>query len=201
MAANLTAGNNQNYNVPSGDVAPGPGIRLMQGAQPDIVMVQAHGWPSDGPDANKPAYDDVIQAGSGIAHTFQLQSGTPALAPTLVADKVSGLTLVYAILAALFHRLAVADVVNALEGGNNFFVVCHHDDRRLRLLRHLSKNECLLVFLIEFFLSAMGDPPIKCNLCNLKKLLHGLLHQFSARLNPSKVPNALDDFGFVQFFI
>ena len=71
--------------------------------RPDIVMVQAHGWPSDGPDANKPAYDDVIQAGSGIAHTFQLQSGTPALAPTLVADKVSGLTLVYAILAALFH--------------------------------------------------------------------------------------------------
>lgn len=72
--------------------------------RPDIVMVQAHGWPSDGPDANKPAYDDVIQAGSGIAHTFQLQTGTPALAPTLIADKVSGLTLVYAVLAALFHR-------------------------------------------------------------------------------------------------
>jgi crotonobetainyl-CoA:carnitine CoA-transferase CaiB-like acyl-CoA transferase len=76
----------------------------VRAARSDIVMVQAHGWPSDGPDGNKPAYDDVIQAGSGIAHTFQLQTGTPALAPTLVADKVSGLTLVYAILAALFHR-------------------------------------------------------------------------------------------------
>lgn len=47
MAANLTAGNNQNYNVPSGDVAPGPGIRLMQGAQPDIVMVQEFRYGAD----------------------------------------------------------------------------------------------------------------------------------------------------------
>ena len=92
------------------NLRPAPLARLgldyaaISAVRPDIVMVQAHGWPSDGPDANKPAYDDVIQAGSGIAHTFQLQSGTPALAPTLVADKVSGLTLVYAILAALFHR-------------------------------------------------------------------------------------------------
>ena len=70
----------------------------------DIVMCQAHGWPSDGVDANKPAYDDVIQASAGIADAFERQSGTPALAPTLVADKVAGLTIVYAVLAALFHR-------------------------------------------------------------------------------------------------
>ena len=70
----------------------------------DIVMCQAHGWPSDGADANKPAYDDVIQASAGIADAFERQSGTPALAPTLVADKVGGLTIVYAVLAAMFHR-------------------------------------------------------------------------------------------------
>ncbi len=40
MAANLTAGNNQNYNVPPGDVTPGPGPRIMLGAHPDVVMVQ-----------------------------------------------------------------------------------------------------------------------------------------------------------------
>jgi hypothetical protein len=74
------------------NLRPAPLARLgldyaaISAVRPDIVMVQAHGWPSDGPDANKPAYDDVIQAGSGIAHTFQLQSGTPALAPTLVAS-------------------------------------------------------------------------------------------------------------------
>jgi crotonobetainyl-CoA:carnitine CoA-transferase CaiB-like acyl-CoA transferase len=70
----------------------------------DIVMCQAHGWPSDGADANKPAYDDVIQASAGIADAFERQSGTLALAPTLVADKVGGLTIVYAVLAAMFHR-------------------------------------------------------------------------------------------------
>ena len=40
MAANLTAGNNQNYNVPQGDVAPGPGPRIMLGAHPDVIMLQ-----------------------------------------------------------------------------------------------------------------------------------------------------------------
>jgi crotonobetainyl-CoA:carnitine CoA-transferase CaiB-like acyl-CoA transferase len=73
-------------------------------ARPDIVMCQAQGWPTDGPAGDRPAYDDVIQAASGIAHTFQLRSGTPDLAPTLVADKVAGLTIVSAVLAALVHR-------------------------------------------------------------------------------------------------
>jgi crotonobetainyl-CoA:carnitine CoA-transferase CaiB-like acyl-CoA transferase len=92
------------------NLRPGPLQRLgltydvVRAARPDIVMCQAHGWPSDGPDANKPAYDDVIQASAGIAHSFQLQNGVPALAPTLVADKVGGLTILYAVLAALFHR-------------------------------------------------------------------------------------------------
>lgn len=72
--------------------------------RPDVVMCQAHGWPSDSEAGDSPAYDDVIQAASGIAHTFELQSGRPALAPTLIADKVSGLTIVHAVLAALFHR-------------------------------------------------------------------------------------------------
>lgn len=92
------------------NLRPGPLGRLglaypaIRAVRPDIVMCQAHGWPSDGPDADKPAYDDVIQGSSGIAHAFELQTGTPALAPTLVADKVSGLTIAYAVMAALFHR-------------------------------------------------------------------------------------------------
>lgn len=92
------------------NLRPGPLGRLglsydtVRAVRPDIVMCQAHGWPSGGPDADRPAYDDVIQASSGIAHAFELQTGTPALAPTLVADKVSGLTITYAVIAALFHR-------------------------------------------------------------------------------------------------
>jgi crotonobetainyl-CoA:carnitine CoA-transferase CaiB-like acyl-CoA transferase len=70
----------------------------------DIVYCQAQGYPSDSPAADAPAYDDVIQAGSGIPDTFRRQGGRPVLVPTLVADKVSGLTIAYAVLAALLHR-------------------------------------------------------------------------------------------------
>ena len=72
--------------------------------RPDIVYCQAQGYPSDSPAADAPAYDDVIQAGSGIPDTFRRQGGEPVLVPTLVADKVSGLTIAYAVLAALLHR-------------------------------------------------------------------------------------------------
>ena len=72
--------------------------------RPDIVFCQAQGYPSDSAAADAPAYDDVIQAGSGIPDTFRRQGGEPVLVPTLVADKVSGLTIAYAVLAALFHR-------------------------------------------------------------------------------------------------
>lgn len=92
------------------NLRPGPLGRLrltyddLRAARPDIVMCQACGWPSDGEQRDRPAYDDVIQAACGIAAAFQLQQGAPSVAPTLVADKVGGLTITYAILAALFHR-------------------------------------------------------------------------------------------------
>lgn len=70
----------------------------------DIVYCQAQGYPSDGPRADDPAYDDVIQANTGVADAARRATGEPTLAPTLLADKVSGLTLTYAVLAALFHR-------------------------------------------------------------------------------------------------
>ncbi len=72
--------------------------------RPDIVYCQAQGYPTDSPQADAPAYDDVIQAGSGIPDTFRRQGGDPVLVPTLVADKVSGLTIAYAVLAAYIHR-------------------------------------------------------------------------------------------------
>jgi crotonobetainyl-CoA:carnitine CoA-transferase CaiB-like acyl-CoA transferase len=70
----------------------------------DVVYCQAQGYPSDSPAADAPAYDDVIQAGSGIPDTFRRMDGEPVLVPTLVADKVSGLTIAYAVMAALFER-------------------------------------------------------------------------------------------------
>jgi crotonobetainyl-CoA:carnitine CoA-transferase CaiB-like acyl-CoA transferase len=72
--------------------------------RPDVVYCQAHGYPSESSRADEPAYDDVIQAETGIADATARVSGQPMVAPTLMADKVCGLTIAYAVLAALYHR-------------------------------------------------------------------------------------------------
>ncbi|HZM54887.1 MAG TPA: CoA transferase, partial [Acidimicrobiales bacterium] len=72
--------------------------------QPDIVYLQAQGYPSDSAAADAPAYDDVIQAGTGLPDTFRRMEGKPQFVPTLIADKVCGLTIAYSVLAALLHR-------------------------------------------------------------------------------------------------
>ena len=71
---------------------------------PKVIYCQAQGWPTDSPDADKPAYDDVVQSAAGMAALFELRDGEPAIAPTIMADKLSGLTIVYGVLAALHHR-------------------------------------------------------------------------------------------------
>jgi crotonobetainyl-CoA:carnitine CoA-transferase CaiB-like acyl-CoA transferase len=74
--------------------------------KPDIVYVHAAGYGSDGPYAGLPAYDDLIQAGSGMADLLNRVDGnpTPRYVPTLAADKISGLFMAQAVLAALFHK-------------------------------------------------------------------------------------------------
>jgi crotonobetainyl-CoA:carnitine CoA-transferase CaiB-like acyl-CoA transferase len=74
--------------------------------RPDIVYCHGAGYGADGPYAGEPAYDDLIQASSGLADLLPRTDGdpTPRFIPTLLADKVSGLFMVSAITAALFHR-------------------------------------------------------------------------------------------------
>lgn len=72
--------------------------------RPDIVYCQATGFPSDSPEADKPAFDDIIQAASGVPDLMQLAGLPRALVPMLLADKVCGLVVAYAVIAALFHR-------------------------------------------------------------------------------------------------
>lgn len=82
----------------------GFGFADARALNPRIVYCAAVGFGSAGPYAGRPAYDDTIQAASGFAGLFQMRDGTPAYAPTIVADKVVGLHVVYALLAALLHR-------------------------------------------------------------------------------------------------
>jgi crotonobetainyl-CoA:carnitine CoA-transferase CaiB-like acyl-CoA transferase len=72
--------------------------------KPDIVYCQAQGFPLDGPRANDPAYDDILQAATGAADMMERVWGQSALLPTIFTDKVCGLVIAQAVVAALFHR-------------------------------------------------------------------------------------------------
>ena len=69
-----------------------------------LIYCVANGFGSDGPYADRVAYDDVIQAASGLAWLAGKVGDAPAYVPSVIADKVSALTIVEAVLAALFHR-------------------------------------------------------------------------------------------------
>jgi crotonobetainyl-CoA:carnitine CoA-transferase CaiB-like acyl-CoA transferase len=72
---------------------------------PRIVYAGMFGFGQDGPYAAKPAYDDLLQGGSGLSHLMgRAGDGTPRYVPTALADRVVGLAAVGAILASLLHR-------------------------------------------------------------------------------------------------
>ncbi len=72
--------------------------------RPDVVYCEAHGYATGSPRQEDPAYDDVIQAATGVADANLLQTGRPALVPTIFTDKLCGLSIAYAVAAALFRR-------------------------------------------------------------------------------------------------
>lgn len=77
----------------------------LHAANPRIVYANLYGFGRDGPYRDYPAYDDIVQAASGLVDLqARLSDGKPTYLGTVVADKVAGLTGVYAILAALFAR-------------------------------------------------------------------------------------------------
>lgn len=71
---------------------------------PECILVTGQGFATTSIYANTPAYDDTIQAASGISDVYRMSSGAPKYAPYIMADKVVGLTMTYAALAALYHR-------------------------------------------------------------------------------------------------
>lgn len=82
----------------------GYGYEQVRGIKPEIVYCGAYGFGAKGPYADKAAYDDLIQAGSGIAALYGQLHGEPAYVPTVICDKLTGQAIAYAILAALLHR-------------------------------------------------------------------------------------------------
>lgn len=81
----------------------GIGYAAVQARNPRLVYVSISGFGADGPYAQRPAYDAVIQAWSGIAGV-QGGSGEPQFVKSFIPDKVTSLTWAQAVCAALFDR-------------------------------------------------------------------------------------------------
>ncbi|MER5466326.1 CoA transferase [Streptomyces sp. NPDC002668] len=71
---------------------------------PRLVYAHAQGFRSDSERAGNAAYDETVQAASGLVDVANRAIGKPVYLPTILGDKVSALTIVYSVLAALLHR-------------------------------------------------------------------------------------------------
>lgn len=70
-----------------------------------IIHVSCCGFGQDGPYADKPAYDDLIQGATGLPWLMTRYGIEPSCyAPVLLVDRVAGLHAVYAVTAALYAR-------------------------------------------------------------------------------------------------
>ena len=82
----------------------GLSYEMFRAVNPRLVYVGTYGFRAAGPYGNKPAYDDIIQAASGLASLQSSIMGEPRYVPTIVADKTSSMTLLANVLAALYHQ-------------------------------------------------------------------------------------------------
>jgi crotonobetainyl-CoA:carnitine CoA-transferase CaiB-like acyl-CoA transferase len=81
----------------------GIGYAALSAESPRLVYAAISGFGPDGPYAEQPAYDTVIQGLSGFMHT-QGTPDEPALVRGIAADKASGFAAASAVVAALFAR-------------------------------------------------------------------------------------------------
>lgn len=68
------------------------------------ILCTGQGYGSESELADRPAYDDTIQAASGLCDVNRFIQGQPAFSPFVMADKVSGMAMAYSLLAALYRR-------------------------------------------------------------------------------------------------
>jgi len=82
----------------------GVGWEVLREINPRLVYCAISGFGQDGPDADKPAYDQIIQGLSGTMDVNGDERLHPLRAGFPVCDTVGGLTAAFAIVAALYHR-------------------------------------------------------------------------------------------------
>ncbi|MCV6902913.1 MAG: CoA transferase [Achromobacter xylosoxidans] len=83
----------------------GLGYEEVKSVRGDIIYLSIVGYGEDGPYAGQPAYDDLIQAATGLPTLSRVfPDAEPAYVPIAIADRTASLHATNAICAALFHR-------------------------------------------------------------------------------------------------
>ncbi|HEX7706721.1 MAG TPA: CoA transferase [Thermoanaerobaculia bacterium] len=82
----------------------GIGYKQLAERNPRLVYCAISGFGQTGPDAHKPAYDQIIQGLSGVMAINGDERLNPLRCGFPVGDTVGGLNAAFAIMAALFHR-------------------------------------------------------------------------------------------------
>lgn len=76
----------------------------VQAINPRSVYCAAVGYGQDGPYADQPAFDDIIQAWSGLTTLNGMHRGRPSFVPLAIVDLMVGQMLAIAMLAGLNHQ-------------------------------------------------------------------------------------------------
>ncbi len=83
----------------------GVGYEDVRAVNPDVVYVSISGFGPDGPDADRPVLDPVIQGLTGmVAHQVNPEIPFPDLVRNIVCDKTTALTVAQAVAVALLAR-------------------------------------------------------------------------------------------------
>ena len=93
------------YNVrPAAMARLGLSYEALRAINPRLLYVGCYGYSERGPYAGRAAYDDLIQGATGVPGLSAEDGVQPRYAPINLADRVTGLHVVYAVTAALYRR-------------------------------------------------------------------------------------------------
>ncbi len=81
----------------------GLGYESLAEVRGDIIYCGSYGFRACGPYGDKAAFDDMIQAASGLA-ALQNRDAEPRYVTSAIVDKITGMAVANAIVMALYHR-------------------------------------------------------------------------------------------------
>ncbi|WP_239025253.1 CaiB/BaiF CoA transferase family protein [Rhodoligotrophos defluvii] len=82
----------------------GVGWSQLSAINPRLVYCSISGYGQTGPDAQRPGYDFIVQAESGLMSITGQQDGDPLRMGVAVTDTVAGMVAAQSVMAALFER-------------------------------------------------------------------------------------------------